>query len=292
MLVAALGFSLMGGFAKSLKPSFNAPQLVFYRNLTGLIVLIWSFIQYPVQQTGGKTGLLLFRGFMGTIALYTLLYNILHIPLGTALTYNTTNTLFIALFSFWFLKERLSVTAWCCILIGFTGVVLINKPSVDVGWRFHLVGLICGISSAMAYLSVSSLNKYYDTRIIVLSFILNGVLLPLVGMALGWITDLPHDDFFISDFRLPQGIEWIYITAMGLFALLGQYFVTKAYGYDKAGIVSAIGYSNIVFALVIGIILGDGFPDWQSFTGIVLVMISGVVISMTKREPPEVNRAS
>lgn len=285
MLIAALGFSLMGGFAKMLKPSFNAPQLVFYRNLTGLIVLVYSFIQYPVRQTGGKTGLLVFRGFMGTIALYTLLYNILHIPLGTALTYNTTNTLFIALFSFWFLKERLSLTAWLCILIGFTGVVLINKPSVDVGWRYHIVGLVCGVSSAMAYLSVSSLNKYYDTRIIVLLFILNGVLLPLTGMVFGWITSLPHDEFFISDFRLPQGIEWIYIAGMGLFALLGQYFVTKAYGYDKAGIVSAIGYSNIVFALVIGIFLGDGFPDWRSFTGIVLVMISGVVIStIVKRE--------
>lgn len=292
MLIAALGFSLMGGFAKMLKPSFNAPQLVFYRNLTGLMVLVYSFIQYPVRQTGGRTGLLLFRGFMGTIALYTLLYNILHIPLGTALTYNTTNTLFIALFSFWFLKEQLSLTAWLCILIGFAGVVLINKPSVDVGWRYHIVGLVCGVSSAMAYLSVSSLNKYYDTRIIVLSFILNGVLLPLTGMVLGWITSLPHDEFFISDFRLPQGIEWIYIAGMGLFALLGQYFVTKAYGYDKAGIVSAIGYSNIVFALVIGIFLGDGFPDWQSFTGILLVICSGVVISMSKRGSPDGKRPS
>jgi hypothetical protein len=29
MLLAALGFSVMGGFAKELKTSFNAPQLVF-----------------------------------------------------------------------------------------------------------------------------------------------------------------------------------------------------------------------------------------------------------------------
>jgi len=282
MLIAAMGFSMMGGFAKTLKPSFNAPQLVFYRNFTGLLVLLYSFARYPVKQTGGRAWLLAFRGLMGTIALYTLLYNVLHISLGTALTYNTTNTLFIALLSWLLLKERLHATAWFCILLGFVGVVLINKPSVEMGWKYHVVGLVCGTSSAVAYLSVSSLNKYYDTRVIVLSFILSGILLPLTGILLGTFTSLHHDDFFITSFRLPQGMEWFYIAGMGLTALMGQYFVTKAYSHEKAGIISAIGYSNIVFALLIGLILGDAFPDAQSLLGILLVIISGVIISLRR----------
>lgn len=283
MLVAALGFSIMGGFAKMLKPSFTAPQLVFYRNLTGLLVLLYSFWRSPVQQTGGKLRLLVFRGLMGTIALYTLLYNVLHIPLGTALTYNTTNTLFIALLSWVVLKEQLSAVAWFCILLGFAGVILINRPSVDMGWKFHMVGLVCGVSSAVAYLSVSSLNRYYDTRVIVLSFILSGIVLPLAGMLIGLVPGVPHDEFLVGEFRLPQGIEWFYVVGMGLAALMGQYFVTKAYGHDKAGVVSAIGYSNIVFALLIGLFLGDAFPDGQSLAGIALVMVSGVIISLSRR---------
>ena len=187
MLVAALGFSLMGGFAKVLKTSFNAPQLVFYRNLTGLIVLSYSFVHYPVKQSGGRLWLLITRGIMGTIALYTLLYNILHIPLGSALTYNTTNTLFIALLSFAFLKEKLNGIAWACIVIGFAGVLLIYNPSMDFGLKYHIVGLICGVTSALAYLSVSSLNRFYDTRIIVLSFLLSGIALPGIGMLLEWL---------------------------------------------------------------------------------------------------------
>ena len=125
MLVAAFGFSVMGGFAKVLKTSFNAPQLVFYRNLTGLIVISYACIKYPVKQKGGKLWLLILRGLMGTVALYTLLYNILHIPLGSALTYNTTNTLFIALLSFLFLKESLNTVGWFCIVVGFKGVLVI-----------------------------------------------------------------------------------------------------------------------------------------------------------------------
>ena len=283
MLVAAMGFSMMGGFAKVLKTSFNAPQLVFYRNLTGLIVLSYSFFHYPIKQSGGRLRLLILRGVMGTVALYTLLYLILHIPLGSALTYNTTNTLFIALLSFSLLKEKLNAIAWVCIVIGFTGVLLIYNPSLDFGLKYHIVGLICGISSALAYLSVSSLNRYYDTRIIVLSFLLSGIALPGTGMLLHWLAALPTDEFFITWFRWPRGEEWFFIAAMGMAALLGQYFVTKAYANDKAGIVSAIGYSNIIFALVIGIILGDPFPGIRSLIGILLVIGSGILISLSKK---------
>src|ERR1044071_3116185 len=97
MILAALGFSAMGGAAKALKENFTAGQLVFYRNLIGLIIIVPGlFIKSPVQ-TGGKFLRLAFRGVMGTISLYTLLYCILNIPLGTAMSYNITSALFIAI---------------------------------------------------------------------------------------------------------------------------------------------------------------------------------------------------
>ena len=105
MLLAALGFSVMGGAAKSLKESFGAGQLVFWRNTIGLVVLIPGLLIKPPVQAGGKLPRLVFRGLMGTIALYTLLYCILHIPLGTAMSYNLTSTLFIAIFSFFLFGE-------------------------------------------------------------------------------------------------------------------------------------------------------------------------------------------
>jgi len=70
---------------------------------------------------------------------------------------------------------------------------------------------------------------------------------------------------------------------LALSALFGQYFVTKAYGADKAGIVSSIGYANIVFSVFIGMALGDAFPDWMSLSGIICIILSGVIISLVKR---------
>lgn len=284
MLLAALGFSLMGGAAKLLKGSFGAGQLVFWRNLIGFIVLASGFfIKMPVSK-GGKLHLLIFRGLMGTTALYTLLYCILHIPLGTAMTYNLTSALFIAVFSFVLFKEYHGRIVLFAVLVGFLGMLLIYKPNMHFPWYYHVTGLASGIASAIAYISVNRLAVYYDSRIIVLSFVGSGLVVPLLFMLSGYMFRIPPDDVLFIVWQWPQGVEWLYVLWLGLAALFGQYFVTKAYGYDKAGIVSSIGYANIVFSVFLGMLLGDAFPDWMSSLGILCIILSGIMISLYKRK--------
>ena len=284
MLLAALGFSIMGGSAKLLKGSLNAGQLVFFRNIVGLAVLLIGFFIKPPVNKGGKFYWLIFRGLMGTIALYTLLYCILHMPLGTAMTYNLTSAIFIALFSFILFKEYHGIVVLLAVVLGFFGMLLIYKPAMDLPWYYHLAGLLSGITSAIAYLTVGRLASYYDTRVIVLSFILSGVLVPFLFMLVRNIFSLPADEVFFIEWQWPAGIQWLYILSLGLSALFGQYFVTQAYGADKAGIVSVVSYANIVFSVFIGLALGDAFPDITSLAGILCIISSGVMISLTKRK--------
>jgi drug/metabolite transporter (DMT)-like permease len=283
MLLAALGFSVMGGFAKSLKGSFNAGQLVFFRNAIGLIVLVGGFIIKPPVSKGGKFHLLLFRGLMGTTALYTLMYCILHLPLGTAMTYNLTSALFIALFSFLLFREFHGYIVLLAVLIGFIGMLLIYKPAMHFPWYYHAAGLLSGITSAIAYITLGRLAVYYNPRIIVLSFILTGVLVPSIFMLIKYIAGISSDNVFFIAWHWPQGLQWFQLLLLGLSALFGQYFVTKAYSADKAGIVSAIGYANIIFSVFIGMMLGDAFPDWMSSLGILCIISCGILISVVKQ---------
>lgn len=283
MLMAALGFSVMGGAAKSIKESFDAGQLVFWRNAIGLLALVPGLLLKPPVQKGGQLPRLVFRGLMGTIALYTLLYCILHIPLGTAMSYNLTSALFIAIFSFFLFGEYHGKKVLFAVLLGFTGMLLIYKPSMHFPWFYHLAGLISGIVSAIAYLTLGRLSTFYDPRVIVLSFLVCGFIVPLITMLIHYTTGIPADGLFIIDWKWPAGKEWIAIAVLGLAALFGQYFVTKAYGSDKAGIVSVFGYANIVYSVFIGMALGDAFPDWMSSLGILCIIGSGVIISLVKK---------
>lgn len=284
MLLAAAGFSIMGGAAKLLKHSLNVGQLSFYRNIVGLLVLAVGFAIKPPVQQGGKPFWLAFRGVMGTTALYTLFYSIMHIPLGTAMTYNITSTLFIALFSFILFKEYHGKKVLFAVLLGFIGMLLIYKPNMHFPVHYHLVGLLSGVTAAFAYLTVGKLTTIYDHRVIVLSFVLSGVIIPLISMLLHYVFGFTTDGLFVIDWKWPQGIEWLYVSVLGLAALFGQYFVTRAYASDKAGIVSAISYANIVFSVCIGVLLGDPFPDWMSLSGISCIIISGIIISLFKKK--------
>jgi drug/metabolite transporter (DMT)-like permease len=199
------------------------------------------------------------------------------------MTYNLTSTLFIAIFSFLLFKEYHGRIVLFAVLLGFAGMVLVYKPNMHFPLQYHLTGLLSGISSAIAYLTVGRLTKYYDARIIVLAFVLGGFFTPLVSALLHYAFQLPADGVFVIDWKWPAGLQWFPVILMGMAALFGQYFVTRAYGADKVGIVSAISYSNIVFSVFIGMMLGDSFPDWMSLSGILCIILSGIMISLTKR---------
>jgi len=284
MILAALGFSIMGAAAKMLKGELNAGQLTFYRNAVGLIFLSESCIIKPPTIIGNKTGWLIFRGLMGTTALYTLLYCILYLPLGTAMSYSLSSTLFIAILSFLVFKEKLGQLIWGAVLLGFLGMGLIYQPNMNFPWYYHVAGLISGLTSAIAYLTVGRLTKHYDSRIIVAAFVVMGTIIPMLGMLLKWIFQLPTDEILFIDFILPNSSTWLPILLMGTSALAGQYFVTLAYGSDKAGIVSVFSYSNIIFSVFLGVLLGDTFPNIIAWTGIACIIGSGVLISLEKRK--------
>jgi drug/metabolite transporter (DMT)-like permease len=199
------------------------------------------------------------------------------------MSYNLTSALFIAIFSFFIFGEYHGKKVLFAVLLGFMGMLLIYQPVMDFPWYYHLTGLMSGIISAIAYLTLGKLAAYYDPRVIVLSFLISGVLLPLITLIIHYASGLSADGLFIIDWRTPQGPEWFFVLLMGLAALFGQYFVTKSYGADKAGIVSVFGYANIIYSVFIGMIFGDAFPGIVSWTGIICIIISGVIISMVKR---------
>jgi drug/metabolite transporter (DMT)-like permease len=72
MLGAAFFFALTSAISKWLGKEFHIVQLVFFRNIVGVVFIITSVWRRPMRQEGGKLGLLIFRGVVGTLSLYML----------------------------------------------------------------------------------------------------------------------------------------------------------------------------------------------------------------------------
>jgi len=283
MLFASLCFAVMGGFAKEISKDMSAVEVVFFRNIFGLLFISLTFFKYPIKQKGGKLWLLLFRGFMGFAALLAFFYNIAHISLAEAMTYSRTSPIFTALFAFIFLKEKLYKSGWIAIFLGFVGIVLITRPEGVYDFnKYDMLGLFSGLGAALAYTAVRELREYYDTRAIVLSFMAVGTIGPVVLMLIGSFYAPSNLDYIFAKFIFPREKDFAMILFLGISATLAQYYMTKAYGVTKAGIVGAISYTNIIFSIIIGVFLGDKFPDFLTLGGILLIIFAGVLVSTQK----------
>ena len=282
MLFASLLFAFMGAAAKELSDTMSSVEVVFFRNVFGVLFILISIYKSPLKQVGGRFWLLTFRGVAGFVALLFFFYNISQIPLGEAMTFSKTSTIFTAVLAYFLLKEKLGIKGWLGVFVGFIGIIFITEFDGSTLKKTDYLGILSGVGAALAYTSVRELRKFYDSRAIVLSFMTIGTIGPLILMILSSFYSNSSLDFMLGSFIIPQPDDWIYIILLGIFATFAQIYMTKAYSFAKAGIIGTISYSNILFSIILGLILGDSFPSISIVLGILLIVLSGLLVSSKK----------
>ncbi len=281
MLASALISAFNGAITKILAEDISALEIVFFRNLFGIFLILYALKHTPPKLSGGKFHLLFLRGFLGFSAMILFFYTITVIPLGEAITLNKTSPFFVTILAFFLLKEHLSKRVIAALFIGFMGTVLITKPFAMSFSYVHFLGVLGGFFAAAAYTTIKKIKDIYDSRVIVLSFVMVGAFLPFVLFLLAGYVDVPHFlGFLFPAFVVPSGLKiWSLILLMALISTLSQWLLTKAYSAKNLSVIGVVSYTNIPFAIGFGWMLGDKFPDMLTFAGICLIIIGGVLVS-------------
>lgn len=286
MLLGALISALSGALTKILSEDMSALEIVFFRNLIGIGLILITLKHTVATLKGGKFHLLFIRGLLGFSAMILFFYTITIIPLGEAITLNKTSPLFVSLLAYYLLKERLSKTTMFALFIGFLGVVFVVKPfGMSISYA-HFLGILGGFLAAAAYTTIKKIKNIYDSRVIVLSFVTVGTLLPaLLFIVAPYITPIESLAFLFPEFVLPVTLKvWLLIIFMAIVATFSQWLLTKAYSASNLSIVGVISYMNIPFAIGFGALLGDGFPDSLTFFGIGLIILGGLLVGMQNKK--------
>ena len=281
MLGSALISALNGGLTKILSYDISALEIVFFRNLIGVFIIIYTLKHTAAKLSGGKISLLFSRGVFGFIAMILFFYTITIIPLGEAITLNKTSPFFVTLLAYFLLHEHLSKRVFIALVMGFIGVILITKP---FGMSFSYVdflGILGGFFAAAAYTTIKKIKNIYDSRVIVLSFVGIGTLLPALLFLAAPFVNVPESlAFLFPAFIVPKNLNiWLLIILMALISTLSQWLLTKAYSTSNLGIIGVVSYTNIPFAIGFGYMLGDKFPDILTFLGIVFIILGGILVS-------------
>lgn len=284
MLLSALISALNGALTKILSDDLSALEIVFFRNMIGMFLILYALRHTPPKLSGGKLHLLLSRGVLGFLAIILFFYTISTIPLGEAITLNKTSPFFVTLLAYYLLGEKLSPLTLFALLIGFLGVILISKPFGIYFSYEHVLGVLGGFFAAWAYTTIKKIKDIYDSRVIVLSFVGVGTLLPaLLFLSAPYVSVPSFLAFLFPHFIFPNSFKiWSLIAIMAIISTLSQWLLTKAYSAKNLSVVGVISYTNIPFAIGFGYLLGDSFPDTLTFFGIFLIILGGVLVSQKR----------
>jgi LPXTG-motif cell wall-anchored protein len=286
MLIGALISAFNGAIAKILSDDLSAMEIVFFRNLIGTLIILYSLKHTPPKLKGGELHLLITRGVLGFSAMILFFYTITVIPLGEAITLNKTSPLFGTVLAFYLLKEHLDKKTIFALFIGFLGIIFITKPFNMMISYEHFLGILGGFLAAAAYTTIKTIKNIYDARVIVLSFVGIGSILPAIFFILAPFIDSPkYLKFLFVEFYTPSTIwVWFLIILMAIISTISQWLLTKAYSLSQISIIGVISYTNIPFAIGFGWLLGDKFPDSLTFLGIALIVVGGVLVGWKKKK--------
>ncbi|MDA3062789.1 MULTISPECIES: DMT family transporter [unclassified Campylobacter] len=283
MLLACFYNSIAGTFAKILAMQIPAIEVVLFRNLLALFIILYIMRKNRKIQTqpnrGGHPWMLATRGVIGILGLIVFFYNLTQLSLGEAFTFQKTAPIFIAVIAYFALKEKLSKFGWFAVFLGFVGIVLVIQPHFGIH-AGHIFGILSGLFAAIALTAVRELRKYYSANVIILSALLAGTLMPILFMAIAEITQIPALNFMISKFVMPDLAGWGIGAILGVCGLYYQSYLTKAYAATrKAGIVATLSYTDIIFSMIFGLALGDMLPNFTALCGIALIIAAGILIA-------------
>ncbi len=286
MLLAALGFALMGALVKLGATKFSSSELVFYRSLFGLFTV---YLYMRTQKVSMATPVLfkqLSRALVGFASLVLFFYAIARLPLATAITLNYTSPLFLAILSPLLLKEPLKKTLLFALVIGFAGVSLLLKPSLTSGNGLAAsLGLLSGLGAAWAYVHVKQLGQLQepDTRTVfyftLVSTLIAGAWL-LLASQLRFINGI--NPLLLTGFHRLSWQDMLLLVGLGATATVAQLAMTRAYRTGDTLVVASLAYSTVVLASLLGVMCWGEHLALNDGLAITLVVLSGLISLRSK----------
>jgi drug/metabolite transporter (DMT)-like permease len=208
--------------------------------------------------------LLVARGLVAVAQIGVLFKAVTSISLLEAMLFRETAPLWIPVFSSLFLGESMPRKIWPTLLCGFAGVALVLHPNVAMLNAGYLYGIAAGVLFAVQTMMTRRLNQQNEPQDRILLYIyLIGILGTLVPAAQ---TYSPPD--FVTVERL---------VLAGLLLLGSTTFIVVAMGHAPAWLLAPLCYSAVIFSALLDWLVLDKVPGPESTTGIVLVVISGIL---------------
>lgn len=265
IILSAFCFSLMDMFVR-MSGDLPSIQKSFFRNIVaavfGCILVLKEKDSFQWKKGSGKY--LILRSLFGTLGILCNFYAIDHLALADASMLNKMSPFFVVIFSFLFLKEKVTAAQILLVMGAFGGSLFVVKPTVsNLDLIPSLIGLLGGLGAGAAYTMVRKLGTI-------------GVKGPFIVFFFSTFSCVVTLPWLIFDYHTMTLAQTVILLMAGLCAAGGQFAITAAYCYAPASEISIYDYTKVIFSMILGFVVFQQIPDFYSWVGYIIICLMAI----------------
>ena len=277
-LTAACLLTTMDAIVKWLTVDYSVVQIAFMRYAVGLFVAI-GLAQYSPTGLGGlvtrRPVSHLWRSAFNIATMITFYMAMRLIPLANAVCISLASPIFMTLFSVPMLREKVPLSRWIAVFLGFVGIALIVQPDPHAGiGSGALLALVSAVTWSLTLVSSRRLSASESSYTILFYYALTVVV--ALGGSLVVMPSLWHPPVTLRDIAL--------FLTIGLLGSFGQFFLNQAYRYGPIALLAPFEYSGMIWAILFDIVIWANFPTALMLLGAFIVIGCCLYIARSGRQ--------
>ena len=273
MVLSVLFFSLMDVLIK-ITNEYDVGQVMFSRAVFGLIPI---FFLIPKEKLKNfyKTkyvSLHFYRSFIGAIAMYAIFVGLRNLELAEVTSMAFSGPIWVVIFSILFLGEKVRITRWLAVGLGFLGVLIISKPGFDNLNLYYIFPIIFTLGFAGVSIFIRKLTLVGEpVYLIAFYFSVCSAIFGLFTLPLGgWLIPTLYD----------LGL----LILIGLLGSIANLLLTKSYQLAEVSLTTPLKYLSLVFAIIFGFYFFNEIPTIYTLSGAGLIVVSSAIIFIREHQ--------
>jgi len=269
MIIGGLGFATMGALTFSLGKVLDWTFIAFFRMLFSLIVL-YLFAKKSKSITFiFSRKLLWLRSIVGSVAMLATFYSFTKLPVSDVSAVTEIRPIWVAVLAAYLLRERIGKGLVPLMILSTIGVLLIEKPHFEERNYAVFITFLASVLGAVVMICLRKLRDL-DAKTIVIHFSLTAALVSLLYILI--FRDLDSYRNILDLHNLGM------LTGIGISGTIGQLFMTKAFAYGRASIVSSTGYVKVGFSAMYDLFIFNSIFELYSIIGMIMILISTTLL--------------
>lgn len=256
--------------SRELAATLSIRQVLFFRALVGLVVIlaVGRALLPEVRRAAGLR-LHLMRNVIHFTAQYFWTIGVVLLPLASVFALEFTMPIWVTLFAWLLLKERLTRPRLLATVGGFLGVMVIVRPGIGMVDPAAVLVLVAAAGYGLSLILVKQLTGFASPGAIVVWMILIQLPLGLIAAVTDWrpvaLTDVP----------------WMLVAGVG--ALAAHYCQAQALRRLDASVLIPIDFLRVPLAALVGYAFYAEAIDLWVFLGGGIILLSNFQAVMAER---------